>query len=317
MSPNRRAFSLIELLVVIAIIGILIGLLLPAVQKVRAAAARTQCANNLKQCGLALDNYETQMGFYPYNEQFRKASYWVSLLPFLEQSALLDYYRGRELENEGHTWPHWDSPGGPRLKVLECPATPLTTYKWLTALTNTGKVADHVTSPTTTTFDHALTDYQGVATATGIGAFNNGQQASGEGILTGSVTYKIKVTDGLSNTIMLIEMAGMMDWYLNGYKQPTYANNQFGIWYGFKVRGTITGNNPSWIDAKKQPSEGAQSLRTCAMNCNNQRAYSFHTGGCNISFADGSVRFIQQKVDLGLFAALATKNKGEPVGGDY
>src|ERR1700676_4537461 len=91
----RPGFTLIELLVVIAIIGVLIGLLLPAVQKVREAAARTQCSNNLKQLALAMHTYENANGqFPPYFDDLVLGPTWLTrILPYLEQSALFNQYR--------------------------------------------------------------------------------------------------------------------------------------------------------------------------------------------------------------------------------
>src|SRR5262249_1559645 len=159
MSPTRRGFTLIELLVVIAIIAVLISLLLPAVQKVRDAAARTKCMNNLKQAGLALDNYETTNGRYPQNNMLQKPSFWVVLLPYLEQSAMYEMYRGKEAINNNKWWPHRDSKNGgvPRLAVVECPASPLVTYNYMT-----GEKRDHLWFINATS-DQGMTDYQAVA----------------------------------------------------------------------------------------------------------------------------------------------------------
>src|SRR5437762_3699087 len=126
-SAHRRGFTLIELLVVIAIIAVLIGLLLPAVQKVREAAARLQCQNNLKQIGLALHNYESVNGFWPAQSTSPptakgtappRGSWITRILPYIEQGAVYQMYNP-DL--------HWHDPANEaavktRIKILLCPS---------------------------------------------------------------------------------------------------------------------------------------------------------------------------------------------------
>jgi prepilin-type processing-associated H-X9-DG protein len=95
---------------------------------------------------------------------------------------------------------------------------------------------------------------------------------------------------------------------------PISGNNQVGIWCGFKIQGQIIGSNPN-VTSSKDSNRYADA--SCAMICDNGAVYSFHIGGCNSSFGDGSVRFLQKNVDVGLLCALGTRDGGELTGDDY
>jgi prepilin-type N-terminal cleavage/methylation domain-containing protein len=215
-SKTRRGFTLVELLVVIAIIAVLIGLLLPAVQKVRAAAARAQCANNLKQLGLAMQNYHDTQGALPPayinkgpygNSGFSFTHGWAPfILPYVEQEPLYNLYR----------WdvPVYDPGNQPvvsrHVKLFECPSTPeqdrYMTFGPFAYFGTKGACGDYTI---TLGIDPAMAqrgladpvgDYRGALTNTATPALGLSPKPAG--------TRLTDITDGTSDTILLAEAAG-------------------------------------------------------------------------------------------------------------
>jgi prepilin-type processing-associated H-X9-DG protein/prepilin-type N-terminal cleavage/methylation domain-containing protein len=305
---TRRAVTLIELLVVIGIIAVLIGLLLPAVQKVREAAARLKCQNNLKQFGLALHLFESDRGCFPpgaVSGPFPEAGVltdalhggWPFLLPYLEQQALFRAYR----------WDvdFFDPANQPavttQLKVLQCPA----------AQPNRVVDAIHPGGAFGNGGQGACTDYSPVA---GVDPFLADlglidRVGNYQGALPQNGMIRLTdITDGTSNTLLVAEDAGRPQLWRGGRYVPGRFSRG-GPWASIANPVEITGAS----------SDGAKVPGPCAINCTNeQQPYSFHPGGANFLFADGSVRFLHAGIDIRVLAALATRAGGEVVSGkDY
>jgi prepilin-type N-terminal cleavage/methylation domain-containing protein/prepilin-type processing-associated H-X9-DG protein len=296
---GRGAFTLIELLVVIAIIGVLIGLLLPAVQKVREAANRAQCTNNLKQIGLAVHNFENTYGKYPpciITGPFTPwripagatHSCWPFLLPYLEQEMLAKQYRW---ELDAFHQANQDVINT-QLTMLQCPSAEPNRLDRATSLgiNVTGACSDY--GPTQDV-DPRLVDLgviRGVANYGGVLARN-------------FMTRLTDIRDGASNTIMVAEDAGRPTFWRAGRAYPdVYVLG--GAWASPATHITLNG----WDGT------GTPRLGSCALNCTNDRSiYSFHPGGANGLFADGSVHFLTTGMNIKTLAALFTRDGGEVV----
>ncbi len=327
---RRHGFTLIELLVVIAIIAILIGLLLPAVQKVREAAARMSCANNLKQLGLACMNFESANDRLPPSTFVNLGnppgmpgqpgapfpgvvhSWSVYLLPYIEQENVYRQY------NLNFPW-FAVIPGTVNnlvplqtpIKTFICPSAPGGMDRRASGTFNFGAPFPFQ--------NLAVTDYAPCSTINQDSITFFGYPA-GTTIfqLTGAMRFELRgnvallgtppvgplritqITDGTSNTLLLCEDAGRPERYVGGRAVGTGLND--GAWgnheneYG--LDGAVSKDNTT-------------SPGNCVINChNNNETYAFHTGGANHVFADGSVRFIRDTINPQTYAALITAQGG-------
>ena len=318
---RRRGFTLIELLVVIAIIAILIGLLLPAVQKVRDAAARMQCQNNLKQMGLAFHNYENANGFFPpaYTVVLStpsSTSWGTYLLPYLEQDNLYRQYDPNGGLGSAQNQAAISTP----VKIFQCPAAqanrrytdgpvPGSAFvpTWgATPISWTASAGDY--TATTGVRENTLNAcWAGGGGGDRDGVLEAKTQATPGASFTG--TKVLAITDGTSNTILVGELAGRPAAYRAGRQVATFAPFQ-GAGWGDAL------NGENWFIGSlfdgTEPAHGGP----CVVNCTNSRGrglYSFHTAVANILLADGSVRSVSSNLNQCTFAYLVTKKKGDIV----
>ncbi len=316
-SRRSSGFTLIELLVVIAIIGVLIGLLLPAVQKVREAANRAKCLNNCKQIGLAVHAFHDTYGFMapigadspyvptgiPAVTPRTRHGYFQFLLPYVEQNALAQAYRWdkdfRDPLNRNVVSTH--------LKVVQCPTAP----------------ADRV--DTFTERDGTVT-YTGVVTAGGdyapardvhnslitLGLVDNysPEQRPAAMAPSNSANRLSDIVDGTSQTLLIAECAGRPQQWRNGVMIGDGTPGRRNSGGGWADRGAEFGFR-GWNNVTM--SRGGP----CGMNCdNNGGLYSFHAGGVNLVMGDGSGRFISANTSVRIIARLVTRSAGD-VPGDF
>ncbi len=287
---RQMAFTLIELLVVIAIIAILIGLLLPAVQKVREAANRIQCQNNLKQLGLGLANFENVNGYFLTSYSANGEHSWTPyMLPYIEQQNLYSLY------NFNFIWsgPENRAAISTPIKILLCPSTASkrTSFAYPAA-------AQTDYAPIDSVIEEAVTAGWVVIPQNNLLAvMNSGSYPPAK------VPY---VTDGLSNSITFGEDAGRPAlWRTAGEISPTGQDD--GSW----------GDPDNEYALHTFKSDGSTSYGPCPINCtNDNELFSFHPAGVNVVFADGSVHFLNRNINSSIVGALITRANAEVIPGD-
>jgi prepilin-type N-terminal cleavage/methylation domain-containing protein/prepilin-type processing-associated H-X9-DG protein len=305
LTPRREGFTLIELLVVIGIIAVLIGLLLPAVQKVREAAFRVQCQNNLKQIGLGMLNYETANNGFPPSRTdgmvsdapyFPYQHSWsAALLPYIEQTANFNRYNYHANWNDPSNYPAIQT----YLKLFNCPSTPKQPRADTTIAAQPSAGDYHAVN--------AIKNFVGVNCFGYVGFLNPDDPRLVGAMRRNQVTSVLQILDGTSSTILVAEDAGRPAFY-NANQQVFDPVGKEGGWADPNGAFSLDGANPD-----------GSIPGPCTMNCsNNSEVYAFHTGGANVVFADGSVHFLRKDMALCVLAKLMTRAGGEVVSGsDY
>jgi prepilin-type N-terminal cleavage/methylation domain-containing protein len=345
MKRSRKAFTLVELLVVIAIIGILVALLLPAIQKARDAARRTQCNDNLHNIGIAIHNFHDQKGYLPSSTRPPAANSvrtgsLVFLLPFVDRQDLWDLF---DVTKNWSDTTNVANVTGKRLTVYECPASPAnrlfldrdpslgTSAPWGTTAANTVAVGDYGAS---LGVDPRLALPSGPATTLNPNYYATGKplriQGSDaivstatdptNGFLPKNAQISFKdVTDGLSNTIAVFESGGRPLIYRKSTllgADPIQHSVNGGGWCRAATDILFAGSN-----ATGSQIPGVYFNRTngddVAAHTYPDPVYAtegtsqplgFHSGGQNVLLGDGSVKFIGDQVDIGIISALVTRN---------
>jgi len=320
-SNKKRGFTLIELLVVIAIIAILIGLLLPAVQKIRDAAANSQCKNNLKQHGLAVmaanndfNKLPPLIGRYPQpfgpsNLTYNTLQFW--LLPYIDQAPLYsttsDASLGITPAVQGDYQPQYASNfvAGLPLKIFQCPADPSS---------GNGVLSDGNFTP-----NYAITNYAANAQVFAIVAGRNSVNPPAFSVTNSEGVTRMTsgFPDGASSTILFTEKIGTCNnatITAGGSAWARAANggpvDPYGPYFAYGSGGAYTQGTGATVSFQVRPFPALG-------NCDPRLPSSPHTGGINVGMADGSVQFVNIGVSTQSWWAAVTPANNDVVGPDF
>ncbi|MEM9366169.1 MAG: DUF1559 domain-containing protein [Planctomycetota bacterium] len=300
LARGRFGFTLIELLVVIGIIGVLVAMLLPAVQAARESARRMKCSNNMRQIGLSLHGYHDvhrviPVGFALYNHPLRLNGIFTALAPFFEKGNFVEQYD----DHLGCMHPDNQDVVAKPMPLLVCPSNPEGAD-----LVELSFFPNIYATPTVKQFG-GITDYFGVDSLENhdiLGDYPHEEEGLNSRIwgLSNPPEGRYKrfadVFDGLSNTLFMVEkVGGDSVWHKGRYvtEQP----------YFYSAWAAANGTELYTVDCETPwnfPTPGKDFI-----NCrNNHTAYSFHPGGVNVVLCDGSVHFLSESIDFPNFRRL-------------
>ncbi len=301
LNQVSQGFTLVELLVVIAIIGVLVALLLPAVQSARESARRASCQNNFRQTGIALQNYHASNDRFPigiemWDPRYSKCSnpsarshkwalgWAVHILPYFEQAQIaqqIDY------KTNSYASPGTFEAGANPISAYLCPSDPQggELVSCCSSMRNGGTEVE----------DLAKTNMAGVADSVDWSCDGAWPDPEADGVLFQSSKVKIgDISDGSSNTLAIGEILG------NGI-----GSNSGYFWISWDILHTANGINIT-VNA---PLFSPWNVQVTGFS-------SYHPGGCHFAFADGSVHFLNEGIDHRVLAALTTRAEGD-VSGEY
>lgn len=345
MGNLKRGFTLVELLVVIAIIGVLIALLLPAVQQAREAARRMQCSNNLKQMGLAIHNYHDVHQEFPpagFGETYgdsgwaRQASWFVRVMPLMEQKAAYDAANvpDSSFDNVAAGWAApdrgWQVMHQARIESLWCPSSPLPRthmYETSSATQSLGappeieiQISDYAGNSGCVIKGGTISDFSTGSWQWGGHIADNGvlpvywRENAGSPYANSGVGFH-KLTDGSSNTIAVGEQGDFHE-SVNDFRASL---SEGGLWscgtgtHSASLNNYVASRYP--INAVSMTFTGmAPDWGPEKVTFNNTAFRSAHPGGAQFTLADGSTRFIPETIDFTTYTSLMDRNDGTPVG---
>jgi len=299
------------MLVVIAIIGVLVALLIPAIQAARESARRTTCQSNLKQIAFAVQQYHAKFQMFPPGSLGGRTQHsWMpALLTYMEEESIASIYNWNV---------SWDDPSNQeaistRLEFLACPSTAL---------------RDDRLDQVATGIKAAISDYAPVGNIV-VNPHNLRPPKSLGGVmpyLDLSANARPKWTrvqdirDGVSSTIVVVEAAGRPAFFtVGGDLGPPDSDPGGGnsVVVGGRVQGAGWADPNSFLRFHSSSANGLTSPGSCAVNCtNNNEAFAFHPGGVYCSFADNSVHFLVDEMSVKVYAALVTRHGGEIISQD-